>query len=216
LDRYSTSIAPPVNPQPADPPDAARHRAVDTATRLFIEHGYERASIRQIADAAGVSPQTIYNAFQSKAGLFAAVMDVVIAGDHEPIPLANRPDVAALRTIDDPGAFVRAAVAVAVSILQRLQPIYPTLRAAAASDAQIADAHQRFAIDARRSQQRVSAARLHELGALAPGIDIDRATDILWAILSPDLFHLLVGLRGWSAKDFQEWATSLLTDTLIT
>lgn len=73
--------------------DAERTRChvVDAATPLFIDAGYESASMRQIADAADVSLQTLYNAFGSKYGLFTAVMDVVIAGDHEPVALADRP-----------------------------------------------------------------------------------------------------------------------------
>ncbi len=32
-----------------------------------------------------------------------------------------------------------------------------------------------------------------------------RATDILWTLNHPDLWHLLVGERGWSAEDYEEW-----------
>ena len=192
----------------------ARRRAIDVATSLFIEHGYERTSIRQIADAADVSPQTLYNLFESKAGLFAAVMDVVIAGDHEPVPIADRPDVAALRAIDDGATYVRAATAVAVAVLARLEPIYPTLRAAAVSDPHVALAYERFAIQARHAEHRALAARLDELGVLPPGTGVDRAADVLWAVLSPDTFHLLVGIRGWTRDAFEAWAAELLVGSL--
>jgi AcrR family transcriptional regulator len=216
--RYSTDVPSSVKRKPpgADKrSDAARRRAVDAALPLFIEQGYERTSVRQVSDAANVSPQTIYNVFGSKADLFGAVMDVVVAGDHEPVPIADRPEVAALRTLEQPVALLRAATAVAVSILARLNPIYPTLRAAATSDPQVARLYERFTVQARYAQQRTYVARLDELGGLHADFSIDRAADVLWSVLSPDMFHLLVVLRGWSREAFETWAADLLVSSLI-
>jgi AcrR family transcriptional regulator len=42
----------------------------NTATRLFIEHGFEHVTVAQIADAAQVSVKTIFNYFSSKEDLF--------------------------------------------------------------------------------------------------------------------------------------------------
>jgi AcrR family transcriptional regulator len=49
---------------------------VETATRLFVEQGYAATSIEQIAAASGSGKQTIYRRFESKAGLFKAVIDM--------------------------------------------------------------------------------------------------------------------------------------------
>jgi AcrR family transcriptional regulator len=54
--------------------ELVRH-IVETATRLFIEHGYPATSIEQIAAAAGSGKQTIYRRFTSKEGLFIAVIN---------------------------------------------------------------------------------------------------------------------------------------------
>jgi AcrR family transcriptional regulator len=54
--------------------ELVRH-IVETATRLFIEHGYPATSIEQIAAAAGSGKQTIYRRFTSKEGLFTAVIN---------------------------------------------------------------------------------------------------------------------------------------------
>ena len=40
---------------------------------------------------AGVSPESIYQGFGSKAGLAKAVFDTALAGDDEPVPIAERP-----------------------------------------------------------------------------------------------------------------------------
>jgi AcrR family transcriptional regulator len=45
-----------------------RHIA-DTATRLFVERGFDRVTIAEVADAAEVSVNTVYNHFRSKEDL---------------------------------------------------------------------------------------------------------------------------------------------------
>lgn len=42
----------------------------DTATRMFIEHGFENVTVAQIAEAARVSVKTVFNYFSSKEDLF--------------------------------------------------------------------------------------------------------------------------------------------------
>jgi TetR/AcrR family transcriptional regulator, regulator of cefoperazone and chloramphenicol sensitivity len=47
----------------------ARARIRDAALRSFTEHGFDRATIREIAQAAGVSPGLVRHHFGSKEGL---------------------------------------------------------------------------------------------------------------------------------------------------
>lgn len=56
---------------------AARKRAelMDAAQRVFIEKGFERASMDAIAIEAGISKMTVYRNFDSKESLFVACMN---------------------------------------------------------------------------------------------------------------------------------------------
>lgn len=49
---------------------SVRRTISDVATRLFVEHGYDRVTMAQIAAAADVSVKTIFNHFGSKEELF--------------------------------------------------------------------------------------------------------------------------------------------------
>lgn len=54
--------------------DPKRQAILDGATRMFLAHGYRNASMEKIAQAAPVSKATLYNHFDSKSALLAAVI----------------------------------------------------------------------------------------------------------------------------------------------
>ena len=54
-----------------------------------------------------------------------------------------------------------------------------------------------------------------EHGGLRPGLDVDRATDILTTLNHPDVWLLLVGDRGWSPEEFEAWFTETVCDQLL-
>lgn len=51
-----------------------RSRVLDAALDVFSEAGYEAAQMREIAERAGVAVGTIYNLFESKEGLYRAIV----------------------------------------------------------------------------------------------------------------------------------------------
>jgi AcrR family transcriptional regulator len=70
-----------------------------TARRLFAEEGYERATIRAVAQNAGVDPALVMQYYGSKEGLFAAAMKGAHGGesvtdvDRDAIPTAALRDL---------------------------------------------------------------------------------------------------------------------------
>ena len=53
----------------------SRQRILETATDLFAEKGYSSTSVREIVARAGVSKPVLYYYFQSKEGLFYAILE---------------------------------------------------------------------------------------------------------------------------------------------
>lgn len=51
-----------------------REQLLDSAAKLFAEHGYARATTSQLAKAAGVTEPIIYRHFKSKRDLFVALI----------------------------------------------------------------------------------------------------------------------------------------------
>ena len=56
-----------------------RNTILDAAMRVFIDEGYDGASMDRIADIAGASKRTVYNHFSSKEALFQAVLTRLIS-----------------------------------------------------------------------------------------------------------------------------------------
>jgi hypothetical protein len=51
----------------------------------------------------------------------------------------------------------------------------------------------------------VIAQRLNELGALKPGISPGRGADMLWFYFGPNAWYSLVGDRGWTFDQAEQW-----------
>ena len=54
---------------------ARRNQILDAATQVFAEKGFDRATIRDVAAAAGIADGTIYNYFDNKAALLLGMLD---------------------------------------------------------------------------------------------------------------------------------------------
>lgn len=52
-----------------------RDQAIQTAMRLFRQHGYEGVSISELTKAIGIAPPSLYAAFGNKAGLYREALD---------------------------------------------------------------------------------------------------------------------------------------------
>lgn len=61
--------------------EEVRDKILEEATKLFIERGYEGASMNELNSRVGGSKGTLYRQFGNKEGLFAAVIDHVLV-DH--------------------------------------------------------------------------------------------------------------------------------------
>jgi AcrR family transcriptional regulator len=81
---------------------------VDTAATLFLEHSYERATMRSIGAAVGIDPATIYYYFSSKEAL---VVEILEAGVENLLTALQ----AALHNHEEPMEQFRAAVHAHVS-----------------------------------------------------------------------------------------------------
>lgn len=82
----------------------SRARIIAVAAQLFAEHGYEGASIRDIAQAAGMTTASLYYHFSGKDDLFVAVHGRALRGVADAVARA-------VKGLSDPWDQLEAAVA---------------------------------------------------------------------------------------------------------
>ena len=188
---------------------------IDAARTLFLERGYQATTINAVSDHSDVPVATVYRLFSSKLGILKALLDVSIAGDDQALPLPERPQVAALFAEPDPDKLLAEFAAITVAINARSSDAYRILSSAAGSDpaaAALLAAYQRQRDD---GQGRVARA-LARAGSLRPGLRQRDAADLVHALMSPELYRLLVVDRGWTPPRYQQWLATTLLDQLTT
>jgi AcrR family transcriptional regulator len=187
---------------------------VDSARELFVTKGYAATTVADVAGAAGVSQQLVFKAFGSKRGLLEKVVDWTLAGDDEPVPMAERPSTIAVREEPTPAGKCALFARHNRLVAARIAPTVSMLRAAADVDGdarsiyRTGEAHRRTACG-------WFVADLAAAGPLRPGLSEDSATDAVWA-LAPDLLwtSLVVG-AGWEEGAFEQHLAGLVAATVL-
>jgi AcrR family transcriptional regulator len=190
-----------------------RARILDAAGELFVQHGYGATALQDIADRAGVAVQTIYYGFGNKQTVLKEVVDRTIAGDDEPVATMDRPWFQKALSTKTAKAHLKAHVEGTRAVLERVAPIMKMVEAAAATDAAIADLWPTKE-DPRLTVQTAAATSLLSKPGARSRVTVQHAADILFGLLSPELYLLLVSERGWSPRQWEKWAHDTLLPQL--
>jgi AcrR family transcriptional regulator len=193
---------------------ATRKRVVDAGAALFVAHGYASATIDAIAEAAEVSRKTVFTAVGGKATVLKLAFDWALAGDDEPVALADRPEVQRMMRDEDPAAFLRAWVAMNAAIAGRIAGLHHVLTVAADADPDAATVLT--LVEGQRTHAaRAFATRLASIGGLRPGLDVEHARAIAELLMDPLPYRRLVTQHGWTAEAYAEYLQRTAAATLL-
>ena len=178
-----------------------RNAVVGAARNLFIERGYSGTTIDAVAERAGVSRKTVFTTVGGKAALLKVAWDWALAGDDEPIAMADRPALREMLDQTDARMLVASWARFVGEIAARLAPLYEVLRVAAQTDPDVAEVH------ATSERNRLGGARsfvqhLDEIGGLRPGLHVDRATEVAAVLMDPMPYQRLVEDADWPMEDY--------------
>jgi AcrR family transcriptional regulator len=195
----------------ADKARQTRRRMLAAARELFIEHGYGATTMQDIADRAGVAVQTLYFTFGNKRTVLKELADITIAGDDAPVATMDRPWFRAALAADTADAQLRALVDGAGDILGRIAPIAEVLRTAVTIDPEIAGLwREDDDTDPRHVVYATAARAMVTKPDARPEVTAEHLADVLFAILSPELYLVLVRDRGWTPGRWARWAYDTL------
>jgi TetR/AcrR family transcriptional regulator, regulator of autoinduction and epiphytic fitness len=187
---------------------------LDAARDLFVGEGYPVTTMERIAARAGVAVQTLYYTFRTKAQLLCEVMEATAAGEPDPAPVAERSWMTEAITTRSGHRALALSIEYGTDIFERAAPLWPAVWAASALDPYVAEYWQRVAAQRREGMGRL-VARLADLGALREDIDEDRATDLMFVLVSHDTFQGLVHQAGWTLPAYKAWLFTTLAQQLI-
>ena len=192
----------------------ARRAVVDSARALFVDRGYAQTTIEAISERSDVPQATIYRLFSSKLGILRALLDISIVGDDEQVAVQDRPEARALMAEEDPRTLLSGVAGICRDINARAGTVYQILVGAAGSDPEAAPLLADYT--RKRSQGQGQIARvLARAGKLRPELKERNAADIIHALMSPEVYRLLVVDRGWKPERYEQWLRTTLIEQLL-
>ena len=189
-----------------------RHTVLAAARQRFLAQGYATTTIAEIARDAGVSVEMVYKAFATKAGVLKALFDVSVAGDDEPIPMAQRDVIQNVINATEATRKLEIYAEHLASTMPRSAPVQLLARDGAASSPDAAEVWKQIRQETLTAMT-AFASDLARTGKLR--VSARQARDVLWTYHAPELYELLVLERGWSATRYGKFIAHALIDALL-
>lgn len=182
-------------------------RLLDAARQLLEERGPHGVGMEQIAQAAGVSRQSVYLHFGSKTGLLLALVA------HVDAQRDVNEQVDRLWRLPDALTALEAAADLAAATNPEVHRIALAFDAARRWDTAFESAWQDRTTH-RLDRYRRLARWLKRDGLLGAGWRIDPATDFIWSLTSVQTYDQLVVERGLSVEQYVALLRTSLRTTL--
>lgn len=175
-----------------------RRTVLDAAWELMSTQGRLDVGMAEIAQAAGVSRQTLFYAFGNRAGLLVAMVR------HKDSLTDHVGRLAALARGEGSDAItLHAFLDVWLGYLPVVYPVAVQLEAGALTDTDAALAFaDRFHNRGLRRGLELILGRMAAAGALRPGQDPARLADLCLSLVLPSAWRALVVDGGWSPAAF--------------
>jgi AcrR family transcriptional regulator len=212
----------PVNP-PKRPYNAPRRAAAAAQTReaivaaaldVFERLGWSGATMRGIADQAGVSVKTVEALHRTKAELLKEAVDYAIAGDLEPVPVLGRASVADMQAAPDAATMLDLHARHTRAISGRAASVMWVAEHAAGAHEDVDRLWDQMRTD-RRNGMRWAATTLLTKRGVAPHVTQRYAEEVFWVATDPATYRSLTIGRGLSADDFQAWIANFYRRMLL-
>jgi AcrR family transcriptional regulator len=196
---------------------STRARIIETARRLFAEHGYVGTTIPAIAAEAGVAVETVYRSAEGKTGLLAEAVRAAVAGGAQraEVPVAERAAIRRIIDEPDPVRQLQLYAATQPGIWSRVGPLMRVLDTAASSDPSLVALRDQISVERRHGLRNGLGRLLEQRGVLRPGLTAERAGDIVYAICGQANYAALVVECGWSEDEYRDWLTQTLVAAVL-
>ena len=185
-----------------------RNEILLAARRLFADRGFTQTSVRDIAQAAGVSAQTVYDSIGSKQAVVARLNDLI---DSE---AGIGAIVGSTAASGDPQQVAALSARITRSMLENCEDIVRALVTGAAAEPELqvvlGEGHRRHVEGARKVVH-----MLQDMKVLAHPAEAAATSETLAAITDFRFALVLRESYGWSLDRIEEWMTAASRDLLL-
>ena len=184
----------------AETAEETRRRIFDAVARRLRDAPAEPISLDEVAKLARVARSTIYLIFGSRAGLFEAFTEDLLAR-------TGRADLTTAVAHEDARRHMRDGIAAACKMYAQDLPVYRVLFSMNHVDpASVGGAVERMERN-RAGGMAYLAQRLAEHSVLREDVTIEQASNVLWVLCSFETFDALYAGRGKSLDEAVELIT---------
>ncbi|WP_028278909.1 TetR/AcrR family transcriptional regulator [Arthrobacter sp. H5] len=190
-----------------------RQRVLEAAGRCFAEKGFATTTLGTIAEAAGVSVETV-QIHGPKKKLLLGALESSSAGVPDVQSILEVPEAQAMMEEPDARAALIGLARFAASLNARIGRLWQAVAAAAQGDADIAAAHAGLQSRIRADFMKVAEAQVAKGGARTD-VSTEELAATLWVLTSPYQYELLVTDTGWSEKRYRAWLERMVVQAVL-
>jgi AcrR family transcriptional regulator len=185
-----------------------KSRILEAAKELFLNEGFDRATIGKLAQVAKVSMPTIYAIFKSKRGILQSLIDEAFPPNQFEA-LAEE-----ARQEKSPMKYLAISAKMARQIYDAERELMDILRSASVVAPEFKELEQERE-KRRYERQGEGVKKMMKEKSLAKGLSLAKARDILWVFTGRDMYRMLAVDRGWTSDEYEKWLAHLLATSLL-
>jgi AcrR family transcriptional regulator len=189
-----------------------RTRILDAAAELFLERGYARTTMKDIAVQADVARDTVHATFGSKARVLTALIDYRLVPDGSVTNVTQLPEALAIKGEVDQRKQIELFAKFIAGISTELRPVFEILRTASAVEPEMAKVFEEMD-QFRMNNMQTYASWIAARGPLR--VSTRQAGEIIWALASLDVARMLCDELGWTESQHARWLSDTLIRTLL-
>jgi AcrR family transcriptional regulator len=189
-----------------------RTRILDAAAELFLERGYARTTMKDIAVQADVARDTVHAIFGSKARVLTALIDYRLVPDGSVTNVTQLPEALAIKDEVDQRKQIELFAKFIAGISTELRPVFEILRTASAVEPEMAKVFEEMD-QFRMNNMQTYASWIAARGPLR--VSTRQAGEIIWALASLDVARMLCDELGWTESQHARWLSDTLIRTLL-